>query len=62
VNSRQVIGRLTDDGWILDRSVGSHHQYVKGGRRVTVPHPRRDFPIGTLRNIFRQAGWDWRDR
>ncbi|MFB2704814.1 type II toxin-antitoxin system HicA family toxin [Marinobacter shengliensis] len=25
-----------------------------------VPHPRKDIPIGTLRNIYRQAGWDWR--
>ncbi|RLC28426.1 MAG: toxin HicA, partial [Deltaproteobacteria bacterium] len=27
---------------------------------VTVPHPKRDFPIGTLRSIYRQAGWKWR--
>jgi hypothetical protein len=27
---------------------------------VVVPHPRKDIAIGTLRNIFRQAGWDWR--
>ncbi len=27
---------------------------------VVVPHPRKDIPIGTLRNIYRQAGWKWR--
>jgi len=27
---------------------------VKAGR-VTVPHPNRDLPIGTLRSIERQA-------
>lgn len=27
---------------------------------VVVPHPRKDVAIGTLRNIYRQAGWDWR--
>ena len=26
---------------------------------VVVPHPRKDIPIGTLRNIYRQAGWNW---
>jgi predicted RNA binding protein YcfA (HicA-like mRNA interferase family) len=27
---------------------------------VVVPHPRKDIPIGTLRNIYRQAGWIWK--
>jgi len=27
--------------------------------KVTVPHPNRDLPVGTLRNIYRQAGWHW---
>lgn len=30
--------------------------------KVTVPHPSADLPIGTLKSIFRQAGWDWRRR
>ena len=30
--------------------------------RVTVVHPLADIPTGTLRSIFRQAGWDWRER
>ncbi len=29
---------------------------------MTVPHPRKDIPVGTLRNIFRQAGWDWQEK
>jgi len=24
---------------------------------VIVPHPRKDMPPGTLRSIYRQAGW-----
>ncbi len=43
---------------MLARTKGSHHQYrhpTKPGL-VTVPHPRRDLPIGTLRSIARQAG------
>ena len=26
-------------------------------RLVIVPHPKRDLPIGTVRSIYRQAGW-----
>nr|WP_242426452.1 type II toxin-antitoxin system HicA family toxin [Metallibacterium scheffleri] len=29
---------------------------------MVVPHPQRDLPQGTARNIFRQAGWQWRKR
>ncbi len=38
---------------------GSHHQFkhVATGRRVTVPHPRKDIPLKTVRNIYEQAGW-----
>jgi uncharacterized protein YlxP (DUF503 family) len=37
---------------------GSHCQYkhlIKKGK-VTVPHPKKDFPIKTLKNILKQAG------
>lgn len=27
-----------------------------GAGRVTVPHPKRDLPIGTLRSIEKQSG------
>ncbi len=30
--------------------------------RVTVPHPKKDLPVGTVRSIYRQAGWDWTER
>jgi predicted RNA binding protein YcfA (HicA-like mRNA interferase family) len=58
MTGREVIRRLVADGWMLARTKGSHHQYrhpTKPGL-VTVPHPRRDLPIGTLRSIARQAG------
>ncbi|MCO6524639.1 MAG: type II toxin-antitoxin system HicA family toxin [Candidatus Schmidhempelia sp.] len=31
------------------------HTFGKLGR-VTVPHPKKDLPIGTVKNIFKQAG------
>jgi predicted RNA binding protein YcfA (HicA-like mRNA interferase family) len=37
---------------------GSHVQFrhpIKKGR-VTVPHPERDVPIGTLKSIEKQSG------
>jgi predicted RNA binding protein YcfA (HicA-like mRNA interferase family) len=38
--------------------VGSHVQFKHATRpgRVTVPHPKRDIPIGTLKSIEKQAG------
>jgi predicted RNA binding protein YcfA (HicA-like mRNA interferase family) len=56
--SRELIKLLVADGWVLVETRGSHHQFkhpTKPGR-VTVPHPKRDLPIGTVRSIFRQAG------
>jgi predicted RNA binding protein YcfA (HicA-like mRNA interferase family) len=61
MNSREIIKRLKTDGWVLFHIKGSHHQFKhpqKSGR-VTVPHPKRNLPIGTLKSIFRQAGWRW---
>lgn len=48
-----------DGGWWYEVArKGSHVQFrhaTKPGR-VTVPHPKRDIPIGTLRSIEKQAG------
>jgi predicted RNA binding protein YcfA (HicA-like mRNA interferase family) len=62
MNSREIIKRLQDDGWQLHHTKGDHHQFKHPEKhgKVTIPHPRKDIAIGTLRNIFRQAGWDWR--
>lgn len=59
MNSREIIKRLERDGWQLVRTKGSHRQYKHPDRpgRVTVPHPKKDFPVSTLKSIFRQAGW-----
>lgn len=59
MNSREVIRRLIADGWVLVRTKGSHRQYRHPSKPglVTVPHPKRDLPIGTVRSIAKQAGW-----
>ncbi len=58
-DSRDIIRRLEREGWRLVRVKGSHHHFTKEGHPtiVTVPHPRRDIVIGTVRNIYKQAGW-----
>lgn len=56
-SSREVIALLKKDGWFLVGCTGDHHQFkhpIKKGR-VIVPHPEKDIPIGTLKNISRQA-------
>lgn len=57
-SSRELIKILHTDGWKLQRVEGSHHHFVHETKIgiVTVPHPQKDFPIKTLRNIFKQAG------
>jgi len=38
-------------------ATGSHHSFkheTKKGR-VVVPHPKKDLPIGTVKNIAKQA-------
>ena len=53
-----VIQRLNADGWYEVRQAGSHKQFqhpTKPGT-VTVPHPEKDLPIGTLKSIERQSG------
>jgi len=56
-NSRKLIKRLEKDGFDLVKTTGSHHKFKKGDKTVTVPHPKKDLPLGTVRNIYRQAGW-----
>ncbi|ACB96238.1 type II toxin-antitoxin system HicA family toxin [Beijerinckia indica] len=57
MNSRAVIAALEADGWKKVGQKGSHVQFkhpTKPGR-VTVPHPSRELPKGTLRSIEKQA-------
>ena len=61
MTSREVMAKLKADGWELVQIRGSHQQFkhpIKPGR-VTIPHPKKDLPTGTLRSIYRQAGLDW---
>lgn len=56
-SSKEIIKILEKDGWFEVNCIGSHHQYkhpLKKGR-VTVKHPCKDIPVGTLKSIMKQA-------
>lgn len=58
MNSGDIIKALGQDGWARVGQKGSHVQFkhpTKPGR-ATVPHPKKDVPIGTLRSIEKQSG------
>jgi len=56
---REVVRLLRDDGWVLVRTRGSHHQYkhpTKPGL-VTIPGNGNDeLAAGTLNSVMKQAG------
>lgn len=57
-SSRDVIRMLKSDGWYEVGCDGDHHQFkhsVKKGR-VTITHPKKDIPVGTLKSISKQSG------
>jgi len=50
---------MQKEGWELVRVTGSHHHFKHPERSglVTVPHPKKDLPTGTVRAIEKQLGW-----
>ena len=52
MKSRDIIKILKDDGWYIHNIRGSHHQFKHDSKpgKVTVPHPKSDLPIGTVKN------------
>ncbi|WP_245764355.1 type II toxin-antitoxin system HicA family toxin [Salegentibacter sp. UBA1130] len=49
---------MKKDGWYLVRTKGSHHHFKHPKKRgiVTIPHPKKDLPKGTVNSILKQAG------
>jgi predicted RNA binding protein YcfA (HicA-like mRNA interferase family) len=58
MDSRKVIKILKQNRWFEVAQSGSHLQFrhPKQKGRVTVPHPKKDLPIGTIKSIERQSG------
>jgi predicted RNA binding protein YcfA (HicA-like mRNA interferase family) len=64
ISARRLVRALEADGFILQRVRGSHRIYRRAdGRRVVVAfHALGDtFPMGTLRGMLDDAGWQDED-
>jgi predicted RNA binding protein YcfA (HicA-like mRNA interferase family) len=57
MNSSKLIRMLEEDGWFQVRVTGSHHHFKHPAKPglVTVPHPKKDLPIGTTSSILKSA-------
>jgi predicted RNA binding protein YcfA (HicA-like mRNA interferase family) len=57
-SSKEILQILKEDGWIAKSQEGSHVQLIHPTKpgKVTVPHPRKEFKLKTLKTIFKQAG------
>ncbi|MBD8650669.1 type II toxin-antitoxin system HicA family toxin [Rhizobium sp. CFBP 13726] len=62
MKSGDIISALKADGWYEVARKGSHVQskHPRKLGRVTVPHPKQDIPVGTLKSIEKQAGLNLR--
>jgi predicted RNA binding protein YcfA (HicA-like mRNA interferase family) len=58
---REICRRLEAEGWAAVRQTGDHRHYRHPERPglVTIDLGVGEVPIGTLRSIYRQAGWTW---
>jgi predicted RNA binding protein YcfA (HicA-like mRNA interferase family) len=59
VRPREVIRFLEQNGFVLDRTSGSHFVFYhpKSKRRAVVPQHNRELPKGTLVSLLREAGF-----
>jgi predicted RNA binding protein YcfA (HicA-like mRNA interferase family) len=64
LDRREIIRMIEAEGWELARIKGSHHHFRHDKRAgiATVPHPRKDVPMKTVRSIERQSGVRLRGR
>lgn len=58
MDSREILKKLRADGWEVVSVEGSHHQLKHPSKkgRVTLPHPKKDLALGTLKSIEKQSG------
>jgi predicted RNA binding protein YcfA (HicA-like mRNA interferase family) len=56
---RDMLKKLSDDGWVLARTKGSHRQYkhpTKKGLVTVAGQPGDDLAPGTQNSILKQSG------
>ena len=59
MTANELIRRLRREGFEERTGRGSHRLFFKDERCVVVSVHRGDILTGTLRSIFKQAGWPW---
>lgn len=60
--TRAVMAALPAEGWqVHRRGPGDHVQLKHPAKpgKITVDTGENEIPTGTLRSIYRQAGWTW---
>lgn len=59
---KEVIRILKDNGWKNVRITGDHYMFTKENERntIAVPVSRKDIKIGTLKNIERKTGIEFK--
>lgn len=64
MDSLSIVKTLLQDGWFEVAQKGSHVQFKHSTKkgRVTIPHPKKDLPIGTVKSVFKQAQIEWRKK
>ncbi len=57
-SSRELIKIIEADGWKLKESDGDHFHFVHESKKgkVTITHPVKNVPKGTVNSILKQAG------
>ncbi|WP_455257393.1 type II toxin-antitoxin system HicA family toxin [Peptoniphilus asaccharolyticus] len=60
-NSRELLKILNENGWIETGISRGSHLYMHNPDKpelgkVTIPHPRDNYPIKTLKSIEKQTG------
>ncbi|NHC02818.1 type II toxin-antitoxin system HicA family toxin [Acinetobacter sp. 187] len=58
MKSLDLIRMIEADGWYQVRCKGDHHHFKHPTKKglVTIPHPKKDLPPGTVNSILKQAG------
>ncbi|HCU0566899.1 TPA: type II toxin-antitoxin system HicA family toxin [Acinetobacter baumannii] len=58
MKSLDLIKMIEADGWYEVRVSGSHHHFKHPTKKglVTIPHPKKELPSGTVKSILKQAG------
>lgn len=60
-SSKKIISVLEKNGFVFKSKKGSHAKFVKEGKIVIVPHPKKDIPNGTFNSIVKQSELNKKD-